>query len=221
MTSHGWPSPQSYRTLPTGFSLPEILVSLGLAGLLATLGLTALAAARDAAGGAKCIAKLRTLSQSVLLFAVDNNQTLPSQGAPTYGDIRGIWFSYQDLVMPYLDQDLSKKQQIFACRYDKEFYPKFPSYVFNGANEYQPGFKGVADARLASIAQPSKTLLLTEGSMMFSKSWHWPKTKQAGDVLTYAAFVDGHARLVAFCPSLTLLNAGVNPPPPYDYLFGD
>ncbi len=205
-----------------GFTLIELLMACAIVAVICGCLLAVLPVVRNAAEGSRCAARLQTLSQAMSLYVLDHNQTLPASETPTYGQTQGIWFGYNDLIIPYLDMPDSRKSGLFSCPMDKELAPAFPSYIFNGANQYQPAFKGLAGKRLNAITEPSRTLLLVEGCALFSKSWHALKPRGVhNDARSYASFVDGHVAAVAFYASGAPLNAGINPPPGYEYKWGD
>ena len=208
----------------SGFTLLELLASFAIVGVLTMLVFQGVRSMQAAAEGTRCIANLRSISQAVLLYAADHSQKLPSLGTSATGLYDGIWFRYRDFVSPYLDLADAKKKKLFTCGSDAEFSKlTLPSYVFSGGNEYKPGLlKGVAGAPLASLRAPSRTLLLLEGSMLFFKSFHEPNPASNVDFRSYVSFVDGHAvALTAWSAPGVSINAGINPPESYDYIFGD
>lgn len=208
----------------SGFTLLELLASFAIIGILVVLVCQGVRSMQTAAEGTRCVTKLRSISQAVLLYAADHNQTLPSLGTNATGLYDGIWFKYRDLVSPYLDLTDAEKKKLFTCGSDPEFSKlTLPSYVFSGGNEFKPGLlKGVAGAPLASLQAPSRTLLLLEGSMLFFKSFHEPNLTAGTNFRSYASFVDGHAvALTVWCAPGVSINAGINPPENYEYIFGD
>lgn len=208
----------------SGFTLLELLASFAIISVLAVLTVRGMSSAREAAEGTRCVAKLRAISQATLLYAGDNNQTLPSLQTPSTGLYDGIWFRYRDMVAPYLDLTEAEKKKTFTCASDTEFSKlTLPSYVFSGGNEYKPGLlKGVAGTRLPNVHTPSSTILLLEGSALFFKSFHETGAKPGADFRTYVSFVDGHASpILAWCAPGVSINAGINPPESYSYNFGE
>jgi len=67
--------PNHRRSL--GFSLMELLVVLGIVAVIAGVVLPTILRSQRAAERADSTARLRSMSQAVLLYAVDNTQTLP------------------------------------------------------------------------------------------------------------------------------------------------
>jgi hypothetical protein len=74
----------------------------------------------------------------------------------------------------------------------------FTSYLFNGGNtKTNPPLPGIAGARLGSLQNPAKTVLLVEGSGFEGFSWHKPhKELQFRDSLNEVGYVDGHVDFV-------------------------
>ena len=77
----------------TGFTLVELLVSLAVLALLASTLLPALSKATRMAQGTSCLGNLRTWGQATFLFANDNNDSLPYDGAGNGHSITDAWYS--------------------------------------------------------------------------------------------------------------------------------
>jgi len=208
-----------------GFSLVELLVAIAIITILATCLLAGFPAAKRWALGGRCAAHLRELSVATLLYTQDNDETFPSSGQSTFHQQQGIWFNYRDLILPYLDlpADSAKTSRVFYCPLDTTFAPTFPSYIFNGGNEYDPALKGLAGKKILSVSQPSATILMVEGAAIYPASWHARRVGVTvfNDAKSYAAFVDGHVDFLSFYFSSGPFSAGVNPPSSYFYRWGD
>lgn len=73
-----------------GFTLVEILVVIGVIGILVALLMPALNKARQAANTTKCLANLRSLGQAMNLYVAENKGWLPGSGLTTG---RHLWRS--------------------------------------------------------------------------------------------------------------------------------
>ncbi len=205
--------------LSRAFSLIELLITVGLIGALAICLMAALPMARETMKRGQCTSRLKSISQALFSYAQDNDNSLPASANPTYGVQQGIWFDYRLLVTPYLEVSGGKEQMMFLCPNSGLTQT---SYLFNGANQYSPNFKGLAGRRLQSISRPSQTLLLAEMPVVFGRSWHVGKGKPShNDSKNFVSFADGHVALQRIFWNGAAVNAGVNPPEEYGYLWGE
>ena len=89
---------------PCGFTLVELLVVIGVIGVLAGMLLPALANAREQARKAKCMSNLRQISIALSIYRDDNNGYFPAYRKPGNPYARGgsiglLWLYLQG----YLD----------------------------------------------------------------------------------------------------------------------
>lgn len=199
----------------------ELLIVIAIIGGLTLCVLAALPSARAALKSSQCTSRLRTISQAVLQYTQDNNDTMPAGTNATFGQEQGIWMNYRDLVTPYLAVDGAQQKALFFCP-AAGTVPVSTGYFFNGANEYSPAFKGLAGKRVMGIGEPTRTLLLIEMPVVFSQSWHFGKGQAPhNNSRSYVSFADGHVALQRIFWSGQKINAGMNPPPEYGYRWGD
>jgi prepilin-type N-terminal cleavage/methylation domain-containing protein len=89
------------HTLPVhrrGFTLLELLVVIGIIGVLIGLTLPAIQKVRASAARTQCTNNLKQIGTATFAYATDNRAFPPSQ----IGNYRPTWFV---LILPYLDQN--------------------------------------------------------------------------------------------------------------------
>lgn len=102
------------------FTLVELLVVIGILGVLVGLLLPALAAAKQKARGAKCINNLKQVGTAFLLYAADSNDQLPpfnSGGpfrSPTFPHNPTNWW-YQILSNRKYLPDVNVQRGVWRC----------------------------------------------------------------------------------------------------------
>ena len=99
----------------------------------------------------------------------------------------------------------------------------FTSYLFNGGNtKTNPPVPGIAGARLGSLQNPAKTVLVAEGSAFGGFSWHKPQKELLfRDSLNEVGYVDGHVDFVKIFwnGSLGVTGAACFYDPPQGYAY--
>ena len=112
---------QKNRDARRGFTLPELLIAMGIIALLMSLLLPALSTAREEARRTQCLSNVRQLCTATLAYLNDNHQVLPEAGStnsfqtplspvsktsPEWSPLSGGLYvlpSIGSLLHPYLD----------------------------------------------------------------------------------------------------------------------
>jgi len=193
--------------LKTGFTRTDLLVVLAVCTALSMLVLRAMERSAQTARLNACQANLGRVSRGIMQYAQDHGESLPSPASADAGD---FWWWYKEQVKGYvgLTGQSSVNDRLFACPSDrgysdpKPFWatPRFDysSYPFNGVN--LAGAPNVAGAKLGTIRQPKRTLMVMEWTAHAPLSWHRSRTGKANapfycDAESVAGFCDGHVSL--------------------------
>jgi prepilin-type N-terminal cleavage/methylation domain-containing protein/prepilin-type processing-associated H-X9-DG protein len=182
-------------TIRPAFTLVELLVVVAIIALLIAILLPSLNKAREAGRSVVCMTHLKQIGQAILMYAGDNNQTLPYAVATLPGT--ETWLSYDDLLNPYLggtldlekrktDHYIPMKMPVFLCPSDRlppGWYMRrsyslcrgsgqnYASYIDSGvafaAWTYDP-LNPVKTVRLTEIAGPSDTMQASEWSNTYN-----------------------------------------------------
>jgi prepilin-type N-terminal cleavage/methylation domain-containing protein len=186
-----------------GFSLLELLVTLGVVVVLAGLLLPGLKGAQDKARQTTCLNNLRQISFAVRQYIDDSlDQTPRTPGTRTNWGL--TFHGYKKLVESYVgaDRDSPLHARLFACPADSFYYgtsngfrvlitqslhtqpfTDYESYGFNAGNlrtnlsrfgiDYSR--LGISGRMLSSIKNPAKTVLTLEAAAGGPFSWHQPR----------------------------------------------
>lgn len=114
------------RAMPSGFTLVELLVVIGIIALLISILLPALNRAREQAQGLACMSNIRQGGVALLMYANDNRGRLP----PVYPD---RWYTR---ITPYLKNDNE------TAGFGQD-YMRCPSADEDGYRTYGANYPGV------------------------------------------------------------------------------
>ena len=204
------------------FTLIELLTVIAVILALAALLLPVISKAKTQSQRTTCVSNLRQVSLAIRMYADDNKDVLPQLGQHSRGSDL-VWIAFRPMVQNYLSiqRQASPDDKVFVCPADKfsvewsavpphqggpiyentitHGITNFTSYLFNGCNSMTTNhpLPGIAGARLGSLPNPAKTVLVAEGSAFEGFSWHKPhKELLFRDSLNEVGYVDGHIDFV-------------------------
>lgn len=156
-----------------GFTLVEILISLGVIALLASIAIPSLRIARARADSTKCVSHLRSLGVALNLYLADHQMVMPDIEA-------GRADKNEDL--PVIDNTIDSyvdNKTVFTCPAGRAIAEKSgTSYYWNSAIRGQ----NIANLHLFWLSDPSKIPVLVD-----KEGWH----KYVEDKVNHL-FADGH-----------------------------
>jgi prepilin-type N-terminal cleavage/methylation domain-containing protein len=239
---------QQTESRTNAFTLVELLVVIAIISVLCALLFPALSRAKANSRRLACSNNLRQITVAIRMYADDQKGTLPMLPDPNpfQGGVR--WF-YKELLKSYfaLRGDSSPNDRLFTCPADTfiaqpsdvpapgndslrlglsshgDPRSDYSSYAFNGFTpEYAEGFRYLSGAKLDSIQEPTKTVLVAEASAYSPFSWHNPQNpiQQSGG-RSLLSFPDGHNTYLPVYwngqPGLQNQPIATNPPSSYQY----
>jgi prepilin-type N-terminal cleavage/methylation domain-containing protein len=226
-------------------TLVELLVVIGIIGILAALLLPVLSRAKAKAQRSACMNNLRQINLGVRMYADDSSDAFPAPR--TNNGPPGAFTAYTKLMKSYLGMTgaSSEPAKLFTCPADTFYYDYndrvseglhlqshyyCSSYAFNGGNfpigqPRVPRWPGIAGRKLSSIKEPVKTVLVAEFAALGPWSWHQPAgtTGHYNNAQNMVSHVDGHVRFIKIYWDATNVIADhheawqYDPPPGYDY----
>lgn len=152
----------------SGFTLIELLVVIAIIGILASILFPVFARARENARRTACQSNLKQLGLGFLQYAQDYDEKMPSGislGTVNGGSYYTLGAGWGGQIYPYV-----KNAQVYACPSESvRFAGATSATVSYGYNNNllvglanQPDGSGMGN--LATLTEPPKTILLTEGS---------------------------------------------------------
>ena len=137
----------------TGFTLIELLVVIAIIAVLAAILFPVFAKAREKARQTTCASNEKQLALGVLMYAQDNEETLPPTAS---GDGVSILFLWPDLLRPYV-----KNEEVRFCPSDANETTN--SYGLNELNFSDLTDTGAPPPKtLAAFQAPADTVMMSE-----------------------------------------------------------
>jgi prepilin-type N-terminal cleavage/methylation domain-containing protein len=225
---------------PWGFTLLELLVTIGIIAILAALLFPALVASKNKTRRTVCLSNVHQINLAARTYAEDSGDaiTFPPPG------LFDSWFGcgIKQIIKSYagLKGQASPSERLFICPADTFYYnghffsqglceqpaTGFSSYAFNGGNADTnltavPSIPGMSGKRLGSVRAPSKTALVFEVAAAVPFSWHKPQKMSDDyrfqDSMNILSYVDGHVSFTKMYFDGQHEAWLYNPPENYDY----
>jgi len=164
---------------PRGFTLVEILVTITLIAILSAVMVPVIRGMMSRSHSVRCSNQLRQIGAACLLYASDNNNTLP---VTTHQRRQGIK-SWTITLEPYTSETLA-----FHCTKD-EHPTREISYVINDFLTPNPvGAPDLNLSRLANVSRPESSVLFAEVSPSYLNTDHFHFSVYRGGRIPAAAF---------------------------------
>jgi prepilin-type N-terminal cleavage/methylation domain-containing protein len=204
----------------SGFTLVELLVVIAIIAILAAVLLPVIGRAKAKAQRTACLNNLRQINVGLRMYSDDSSDYAPktphTNNSPSMQNLVD-YTGYKEKMKHCvgLKGASSPQDKIFTCAVDAFYYDNqtfvpqgfhdqsfsdYSSYGFNAgtADPVLGHTPGIAGRKLASIKEPSKTVLVMELSALFPWSWHQakPAIPQFNDAKNMISFVDGHVSCV-------------------------
>jgi prepilin-type N-terminal cleavage/methylation domain-containing protein/prepilin-type processing-associated H-X9-DG protein len=164
-----------------GFTLVEVLVVIAVIAILAVTVLATSRSLLSKSRTAKCSANLRQIGIACMMYAGDNNQTLP---VTSHQRSKG-GKSWTLTLQPYTSTTLT-----FKCPYD-ENKDRLYTYVINDFLTPNPaGAPELNYSILAKIDRPGATFMFAEASTTYVNSDHFHFSEYHGGTIPAEVFED-------------------------------
>ncbi len=188
---------QSRRPKSNGFTLTELLIVIAIMAILAALLFPVTNRARAHAQAAACLNNLKQLGSAMTVYASENEFFFPpvATGGTFWPEILS-----EQMGMPDAKNVYSKRNTIFHCpshASEGDLPSELASTYLMNLNVSSCPPAGIPAKRISQIANPSKTLLLTDStglSLWVNAAVTWdprcfsPRHSGGVNIL----YVDGH-----------------------------
>lgn len=221
---------RSVRARAGAFTLIELMVVTSIVGVLTAMLLPALGGGRAAGRSVRCLAHLRSIGQSVVLYQSDFQDYFPISSHTT-----GSLLSPAGWLRTLVDRGLEPAAA--CCPADEYRGQKLTSYATNDYLEpltagidfnpvtgrTLPGGRRRAITRVIHVPRPAEVIFAVEaageGTVDHIHAVGWDRASQVGDAIAVQRhrgaanylYVDGHAAALAWARLAASFSAQSNP----------
>ncbi|MBS0660831.1 MAG: prepilin-type N-terminal cleavage/methylation domain-containing protein [Verrucomicrobia bacterium] len=172
--------PRRFLRPESGLTLIELLVTLAIVGLIAAFTTAAVNVAGEKRKSVQCLNQLRQLGVASLLYAADNDMTLPASAHQ-----RSLGLQSWTLAL----QNYAGGKVVFRCPCDED---KTRAYTYVINDFLTPAPAGAPDldfSRLASLERAGETVLFAEASKTYKNTDHFHFSDYRGQPVSADAFL--------------------------------
>jgi prepilin-type N-terminal cleavage/methylation domain-containing protein len=178
-----------YNQGRSGYTLVELLITMAIICMLASLLMPVFAAAFKAAGRISCSSNLRQVGSAFSLYTIDHNANIPHEdNGSSQPPFNSGWYI---VLKDYINED-----GIFICPLERHT-PGYKSYKMNSLleTEENPFFN------IATVLPPSNTVLLFDGridnlGVRYSSKGTWNMISSRHELFPNILFIDSHVEHV-------------------------
>ena len=153
------PCPARHRSA-SGFTLIELLVVIAIIGILASMLLPALGAAKNKAKQKHCLNNLKQVGLATTLYASDNDDLLAPRNDGVANFVTSATPNFLNVLVPYLGTTNSVAK-IFTCAGSRGGTPQLNDLTTTNVTSYL-GNAVVMSHRLVEIPNPGSVVYLQE-----------------------------------------------------------
>jgi len=183
--------PQRRRSRGSGFTLVELLVVIGIIAVLIGILLPTLARAREKAKRVNCLSNLRTLGQSLFMYANAHKDRLPN------GNAAGMYTDYNgaNWVMVGFATQYVREPRVFWCPSDQDSAPE----QISNADPLLPESARTSYEFYSLYWPPEQGPLLTRMKGQAPLAWDLDGAEPSSPIQNHGnkggnvVFADGHA----------------------------
>jgi len=173
--------PRRFPRPESGFTLLELLVTIALVGVLSGFTIAAVNIASEKRKSVQCLNALRQLGAASLLYAGDNDMTLPASAHQ-----RSMGLKSWTLAL----QDYAGGKVVFRCPCDEDKTRAYTYVINDFLTPFPAGAPDLDFSRLASLERPGETVLFTEASVTYKNTDHFHFSDYRGQTIPASYFLN-------------------------------